>query len=296
MKPQSQALFAGLTSLHLPEGQESIDLGDGVLFRSTYAHLMSAYTMAFTPPESPAKHHPAPWKATMRHDGFDVHTELVIPESYKPPGNLTSFEVARTITSVLRLFVDPSIRFLVRSTHSLSEVAALPDEEIAIIPVESTPQYIQLTPVSGGLEAERLAWVRCYWTNAVSLMASHADFRLAMEAFELSTFVPHHALTLVSLWGALEALFSPSTSELRFRVSVLIASYVHPQGEERLALQREIFELYDKRSAAAHGKPKHDITHLVQTFNILQRVLVRMIEENGVPSKTALNNMLLGAP
>ncbi|MCO4881943.1 hypothetical protein VOI32_36405 [Paraburkholderia caribensis] len=70
---------------------------------------------------------------------------------------------------------------------------------------------------------------------------------------------------------------------------------IHPPGEERLALQREIFELYDKRSAAAHGKPKHNDTHLVQTFNILQRVLVRMIEDNEVPSKAALNNMLLGA-
>ncbi len=36
-------------------------------------------------------------------------------------------------------------------------------------------------------------------------------------------------------------------------------------------------------------------THLVQTFNVLQRVLVRMIEDNDVPSKAALNNMLLGA-
>lgn len=30
----------------------------------------------------------------------------------------------------------------------------------------------------------------------------------------------------------------------------------------------------------------------MQTFNILQRVLVRMIEDNEVPSKAALNNML----
>jgi hypothetical protein len=126
-------------------------------------------------------------------------------------------------------------------------------------------------------------------------MASHADFKLAMEAFELSTFIPHHALTLVSLWGALEALFSPSTSELRFRVSVLIASYVHPPGRHRAELQEEIFDLYDKRSAAAHGKPKHNTDHLMQTFNILQRVLIKMIDEKAVPSKAALSNMLLGA-
>ena len=265
------SFYAGFTGLQLPPEMDELDLGQGLVLRRTYAHLMSTYMMAFQPPEAPGKHHPAPWKAT-------------------------AFEVARTITSVLRLFVDPTIRFLVQSTHSLSEVATIPDREIAITPVESTKQYIQLPLVSDGNAPARLGWVRDHWQNAVELMASHADFRLAMEAFELSTFVPHHALTLVSLWGALEALFSPSTSELRFRVSVLIASYVHPPGGGRLALQREIFDLYDKRSAAAHGKPKHDTTHLVQTFNILQRVLVRMIEENAVPSKTALNQMLLGTP
>jgi len=290
------AFYAGLTSLNLPPDQDEVDLGQGLVLRRMYAHLMSSYTMAFNPPEAPGKHHPAPWKATTRHDGFDVHAELVIPSGYKPPGDLTSYDVARTITSLLRLCVDPTIRFLVQSTHSLSKVASIPDQEIRITPVESTKQYVELALVNPGKDAAHLDWVRKHWVNAVSLMASHADFRLAMEAFELSTFVPHHALTLVSLWGALEALFSPSTSELRFRVSVLIASYVYPPGEARLALQRDIFDLYDKRSAAAHGKPKHNTTHLVQTFNILQRVLMRMIEENEVPSKTALNNMLLGAP
>ncbi|MGN8064309.1 hypothetical protein ACTJK4_21845 [Ralstonia sp. 22111] len=288
--------YAGIAGLHLPPGTDETDLGQGLVLRRTYAHLMSSYTLAFNPPEAPGKHHPAPWKATARQDAFDVHAELIIPSHYKPPGDMRPYDVARTIVSVLRLCVDPTIRFLVQSTHSLSEVALMPDQDIQLTPVESTKQYIELALVNSDNDAAHLEWVRKHWSNAVALMANHADFRLAMEAFELSTFVPHHSLTLVSLWGALEALFSPSTSELRFRVSALIASYLYPPGEARLDLQREIFDLYDKRSAAAHGKPKHNTAHLVQTFNILQRVLVRMIEEKEVPSKTALNNMLLGAP
>ena len=102
----------------------------------------------------------------------------------------------------------------------------------------------------------------------------------------MSTLIPHHALTLVSLWGALEALFSPSTSELRFRVSILIASYIHPPGQQRADMQKEVFDLYDKRSAAAHGKPEHNVDRLMQTFNILQRVLMRMIGEKEVHRAT----------
>ncbi|HDR9033363.1 TPA: hypothetical protein QDB07_000812 [Burkholderia vietnamiensis] len=288
--------YAGLAGLHLPPGTDKIDLGQGLVLKRTYAHLMSSYTMAFNPPTAPGKRHPAPWKATTRHDAFDVHAELVVPSGYKPPGDLDPFDVARILTSVLRLVIEPDVRFLVHSTHSLSQIATLDDQSISISPVETTRQYIELALVNPLADDVRWGWVRRYWPHAVTLMATHADFRLAMEAFELSTFVPHNALTLVSLWGALEALFSPSTSELRFRVSVLIASYLHPPGEARLARQREVFDLYDKRSAAAHGKPKHNTTHLVQTFNILQCVLVKMIESNEVPSKTALNNMLLGAP
>lgn len=288
--------YAGFTDLELLPEWDEYELGEGLVFRPTFAHLMSSHTMAFNPPEALGKHHPAPWKATSHFESFDIFTELLIPASYTPPKGLLHYDVARVITIMMRLFCNPKIRFLVRSSHSLSSIATIHDKEILIEPIEASRQFIELElanqdPASS---AARLYWVRNNWENAVHLMASHADFRLAMEAFEMSTFIPHHALTLVSLWGALEALFSPSTSELRFRVSILIASYIYPPGQQRADMQKEIFELYDKRSAAAHGKPKHNTDHLMQTFNILQRVLMRMIGDKEVPSKTALNNMLLG--
>lgn len=288
--------YAGFTALRLPPEWEEYELGEGLVFRPTFAHLMSSHTMAFNPPAAPGKHHPAPWKATSQFESFDIHTELLIPASYEPPNGLSRYDVARAITIMMRLFCDPKIRFLVESTHSLSVISAVPDKEMMIVPVEASQQFIELelAKQDSSLSADRLYWVRNKWQDAVDLMASHGDFRLAMEAFEMSTFIPHHALTLVSLWGALETLFSPSTSELRFRVSILIASYIHPPGQQRADMQKEIFELYDKRSAAAHGKPKHNTDHLMQTFNILQRVLMRMIDDKEVPSKTALNNMLLG--
>lgn len=288
--------YAGFTNLKLLPEWEEYDLGEGLVLRPTFAHLMSSHTMAFAPPEAPGKHHPAPWKATSQFESFDVCTELLVPGNYKPPNGLSHFDVARTITIMMRLFCDPKIRFLVESTHSLSVISTVPDKEMTIIPIEVARQFIELelTQQDSVSSADRLYWVRDKWQNAVALMASHADFRLAMEAFEMSTFIPHHALTLVSLWGALEALFSPSTSELRFRVSILIASYIYSPGQQRADLQKEIFVLYDKRSAAAHGKPKHNTDHLMQTFNILQRVLRRMIDEKEVPSKVALDNMLLG--
>jgi hypothetical protein len=290
----SDGHYAGLTDLQLHPGDDwdEFALGEGLTIRRTYAHLMSSHTMAFGRPEAPGKHHPAPWRATSQFEAFDIHAELFIPSTYK--GTLPPQDVARVIVCMMRLFVDPKIRLLVRSSHSLSVVAGLHDKDVNIVPIETSRQFIELALPNPEAAADRLYWVRNFWQNAVDLMASHAEFRLAMEAFEMSTFIPHHALTLVSLWGALEALFSPSTSELRFRVSVLIASYIHPPGKLRAETQKEIFALYDQRSAAAHGKPKHNTDHLMQTFNILQKVLRRMIEESDIPSKSALNDMLFG--
>lgn len=167
---------------------------------------------------------------------------------------------------------------------------------MVITPIEASVEHF---PLRLGAEEVatthlRLDWVVKHWQVAVKLVGSHADFKLAMEAYELATFIPSEALTLVSLWGALEALFSPSSAELRFRVSALIASYLCKPGQARLEKQKEIFDLYDKRSAAAHGKPRHTDEHLLQSFAILRSVLIRMMEDKHVPTKVELGNMLMG--
>jgi len=117
---------------------------------------------------------------------------------------------------------------------------------------------------------------------------------LAAHAMSSGQFIEDTALTLISLWGALEAIFSPSTSELRFRVSALISSYLNPPGPQRLAHQKQIAELYDKRSAAAHGKRKHDGNDLLLTFELLRKVLIQIIRDGEMPTRQHLENKLFG--
>lgn len=103
-------------------------------------------------------------------------------------------------------------------------------------------------------------------------------------------------MVLVSLWGALEALFSPRTAELRFRVSALIAAYLEPPGQARIELQASVAKQYDKGSAAAHSRPKYGGDDMLATFVLMRRVLLKIIETGQVPSKDRLNEMLLGGP
>ena len=126
------------------------------------------------------------------------------------------------------------------------------------------------------------------------LYASSAEFRFAADALDAAQFLENEALAIVSLWAAMEALFSPSTAELKFRVSSLIASFLEQPGSSRRARQKAIASLYDKRSAAAHGKPKHQSADLVATFELLRRILIKMVHQRAVPAKDELDALLFG--
>jgi Apea-like HEPN len=267
-------------------------MGRGVVLSKTYAHLMAPFLMAFKS-APPGKHHPAPWKAASGGFFFDVTAELIIPSNLKPKYE-SMIEVARTIVFLLRLWTNPAITLTVFSSHPFSTLADTADNEAQLLPLEVQQRHFPLG-VGDRLQSKKsVQWVKDHWESTLDLITAHSEFRLAMYAIDLGQFIPDTALTMVSLWGALEGLFSPSTSELKFRVSSLIASYLTNPGSERLSLQKEVAKLYDKRSSAAHGKPKHEQNDLLKTFELLRQVLIKIISERRMPTKDHLERLLFG--
>jgi hypothetical protein len=284
-------LHAGLSGLKLEE--DSFDLGDGLSLSKTYAHLMSPFIMAFTPARL-GGHHPAPWKAASGGFSFDVNAELLIPSHIEDKYG-SKIGVARTVVFLLRLGVNPATTLPVFSNYPFGALPQIPDNQANLFPFEVQRRHFPLDVVGGLANAIALTWVKDRWQVAYRLTAESAEFALAVEAIDRGQFVQNSALALVSLWGALEALFSPSTAEVTFRVSSLIAAFLEPPGNERANLQKEVAKLYDKRSAAAHGKPKHEPEDLLGTFNLLRRVLMAIIDREKVPSKNDLEGMLFGS-
>jgi len=228
---------------------------------------------------------------------FDVRTQLEIPGTYTHK-TMSHFGLAQTITGLIRFWANPEVLLAVVSRYPLTELAARPaptKRELIAMAVETRPRHfaLQLTDPSKVLEA--MSWVAEHWEVAADLRCSSAEFGFAMSACEEGQFISNTALTMVSLWGALEALFSPSTSELRFRVSAVIAAYLEPPGSQRLAMQQRVAKLYDKRSAAAHGRPSHQGDDLLATYELLRKVLIRIIEQRKVPSREELEARLFGA-
>lgn len=284
-------LHAGLSGLELQE--QSFDLGCGLMLSKTYAHLMAPFLMAFKPAPKGA-HHPAPWKAVQGGSNYDIIAELFVPEVIADEFGST-ISVARTVLFLLRLGVNPATTLPVFSNHPFASLTEIEDNIAHLFPYEVQPRYFPLNIEGGTATSEAIEWVTKRWQDTHRLIRTSAEFSLAVEAIDNGQFVREPALTLVSLWGSLEALFSPSSAELKFRVSALIAAFLEPPGNERHVLQKAIAKLYDKRSAAAHGKPKHNSEDLLATFNLLRRVLFEIIDRREIPSKETLEAALFGA-
>lgn len=288
---KSKKLFFGLHGLQLPEA--GCDLGNGVVVRKTYAHIFAPFMVAFAPPEELTKHHPGPWSSASGGISYDISAELVVPIENEG-GTDKAIQIARVILFLLRLGVNPAITLPVFSNLAFDRENAN-EKHQALYPFEVQNRFFALSVEEEAASFESLKWVQDYWLVTQELLKKSPEFALAKEAIDQGQFIQNTTLTLVSLWGALEALFSPSTSELRFRVSALIASFLEKPGPSRRELQKKVAKLYDKRSAAAHGRPKHDQQHLLETFNLLRNVLFKIIESGYVPNNEQLDIMLFGS-
>jgi len=294
MHPLDRAdLYVGLTGIDVPTG--SIELGEGLDLTSTHAKFLTPLTLVNTsmsPTDAPARIRPAYWQSATRERV--ITAQLFVPKSLADSFE-TRFELARFVVLVLRLWSDPGIGLHVLSSHRFEKLCDLPDSDRPILlPVETQPRYFALGTVDPQSVVPSLSWVQENWRTAYSLYSSSSEFRLAADSLDSGQFIPNNALILLALWGSLEALFSPSTTELKFRVSALIAAYLEPLGANRLALQKRVAGLYDMRSAAAHGRNRHEPEHLLQTFELLRSVIIRMIYNKSVPSKEFLELKLFG--
>jgi hypothetical protein len=141
---------------------------------------------------------------------------------------------------------------------------------------------------------EHLAWLRSTWSHSADLIKNNSKFETALRAVDACSVGGRTSTSLLAVWGALEQLFSPSSSELRFRVAANIAAYLEPAGASRMAQFRRAMSLYAQRSIAAHTATDVEQKYLLESFVIARNALMKMIDEDRVPSQSDLEDMLFG--
>jgi hypothetical protein len=283
--PNADDLYGGISAVQLPG--DKFELGQGVTLERTFAHMMAPHMMAFAPAPT-GKAHPPPWVAVQGSRGADIYTQLFIPKEFSQADWFDRLNTAWWLTSLLRLRVSPSISMPViadRPFASMREDFVQPH----VIAIEGLPsRTLPVVQNRTQLGSEDLLWLKDNWIRGGRLMNAHKRFNAAYQAFDFSSHAGSVALAMLTIWGALEELFSHAKQELRFRISASIASYVEDRGPRRLAFHKKVQRLYDARSAVAHsaGKGQHD--ELVESYAILRGCLLRMIESGMVPEREDL--------
>lgn len=278
----NESVYAGLWGLNL---SGELDLGEGITLRPTYVHVMTNTMLAFSRPERPGTHHPAPWKATSGRYSYDVEAQLCVPATYTRKAR--RLDVVKSLVALLRLYVHPDIRFAVAASRPFAELSGT-TELIVADQLEIHPRHFDFGPITSEGNESRVDWVKQHWQTALDLMENSHEFRLALDVYLSGQFIPNSSMVMVAVWGALEALFVGTKTELRFRVSALLATYMEPRGKARTTFQKKAGQLYDARSSAAHGSSKHERKGLVESFLLLRDVLIKIIEEGKVPTKAEL--------
>lgn len=290
MDPNLHDIYAGLSGFVL--GPERVELGHGVVISRTYAHFMAPFLMAFAP-AAPGKAHPTPWKSAQGGFGIDIFAELYVPVGCNPDP-LDQLNTVWWIAALLRLKATTAVFVPVISSERIASIPAIKQEPI-LRPMEiyTSRLYPDPSKTLSCIGDTELEWVRQHWQDG-SLLLTNEDFSFAFQAIDFSIWNSNPALALVSVWGALERLFSPSHQELSFRVSANIAAYLEAPGRERYKYFKHVRSLYDHRSKAAHGDGKSEVVPYVESFAVARRVLTKMIEARHVPNKKELEARMFG--
>lgn len=290
---EMERIYGGLSGIDL-DFQE-FEFSNGIVLKKIYAHLFAPYMMAFSPAPQ-GEHHPGPWKAARGGVETDITAEIVIPDQMLTHETIKTFELLIDCNSLFRLFISPMITLSIISNVSMADAANAPDNATNIVPMETIPRGTTMTLEDRGkITVSRMKWLGDHWANAHALLNASKEFAFGVRVLSSVQFVQDRSLALISLWAPLEGLFSPHRSELTFRISALIASFLEEPGERRLALKSKITKLYGVRSKAVHGNPDYDTGVFTDTCNLLKTVLGKMIDTNRIPTKLDLDKMLFGA-
>jgi hypothetical protein len=290
-KDTPQDFYGGLSGVELEF--DSFDLGHGITLSKTYAHLMSPLLMAFAPPTSRGIH-PAPWSAAKGGFGYDIRVQIHVPASFNLSNWMDRTEVLWWITALIRIIQAPFAMLPVMSDIPFSEVPNS-GRTANLQPMETQRRIFSPgKDNSSAISAENLDWIRDTWFQGGELMKMNSKFNTAFRAFDSSAVQGKPSLSMISLWGGIEQLFSPSPGELRFRVSAMLASYLEQPGAERLQLYKKIIKLYNARSTAAHTANETDNHSLLATWVLMRNALVKILHNNYIPTREDLEEYLFG--
>jgi hypothetical protein len=278
------ALFGGLAGVNIEPANFS--LAKGLTIRSTFAHVMAPYMLAFAPPPRPGAPHPAPWRAARGGLGFDVLVEIAVAADERP----TSFDRLHTLwwtLALIRLRTGAPARMPVISDRSYAEIAHS-DKEPVLWTIEMAPAQLRLCPDPPRVVSEAgLSWVRDHLVSGADLMRDEA-FGRGMQTLDSIVWAHSIGAAVVMAWAAVETLFRPGRQNISKTLAAAIAAYLEPPSPARERLFQLVRSLYEARGGTAHAARQPEPDALFASLAVARAVFCTAIERCEPPDVTAL--------
>lgn len=208
-------------------------------------------------------------------------------------GGQEAFNHGWWLISALRVKTRAEFLVPVTANYSWSVIAALGDHQCEARLLEDVPQAPRLD------EAVTICQIDLDWAfskvTTFAKMLEEPRFRLAVEALTTHPHLLNRRMMAAALWSGIESLIGVNT-ELRYRISLCVASLLENRGPQRFERYTFIKKLYDFRSKAVHGSIISDSElrqHIIETRKLLSDLIVHMVERGAVLSEAEIERNVL---
>ena len=260
----------------------------GIYFKKTYCHFFQTNMLAFTRAQ-PGKAHPAPWVALPGSKGNDIEVEIVIEDDNLYKEYIEPYNLIWLIVSLVRVCFKPNINICILSKCGIESIKDT-QEKNSVAVYETKDRKFKKDDIV--INSIMLDWIKDNISAAVELYKNE-QYKTLLQAYDYSQYNNLTSTSMISIWGALEQIFSSNAGELRYRVSISLAAYLENIGLERFRLYKKIQKLYDARSQAAHRNASVKSEDLLLSFNILSKVIIKITEVKAIPNQEDIEKMIL---
>jgi len=130
------------------------------------------------------------------------------------------------------------------------------------------------------------------WT---ALEAAYQPLKAARLALQTAPAIPDLSSSLLHIWQGIEALFPNVSTEVSFRLGLLVSQLCAPVRGDRLKTYEEAKRSYGRRSRAAHGSGgKLEYSDWANAWDLLILCLSACLARTTLPSEDVLTRELLG--
>lgn len=145
----------------------------------------------------------------------------------------------------------------------------------------------QATPYK--LNADDVIWIKDNFSEA-RLLLDDERFKTAVHCLASYRWHSMPRIRMAVLWAGIEGIFGAS-SEIRFRISLYIARFLHPTDAISRKEKFEVIKkLYNSRSSAVHGsRVKDNLAQAVkESAEVLREIILMVIEQRELPNEDKL--------